>query len=212
MRRLSVDKGWLSENLEPARSRTLAPERTVEFRVFVHGGRWLLSALTGGEIVVTDLDDNDAPLHTLISPREDFEQGSFQKMFHSNYSQERSLEFDLALLHRRRCMFPHGMLLPSLNSDLRFQGLETMVSPAKDCAFGGSLSPTTIVVLLPVKSTRSGRMAHIGPLLFKGCISRITSLHELTAMVGVVLHSRRCWIGGNLHPILTIKPYFEWNV
>lgn len=106
MRRLSVDKGWLSEDLEPARSRTLPFQYGVECRALVLGGRWLLNALKGGDIIVTDLDQDGSPQHTLISPQDDFERGSFQRMFHSNYNHEKSLEFNLALLHERRCMLP----------------------------------------------------------------------------------------------------------
>lgn len=100
MRRLSVHKGWLSRNPEPARTRLLPFERAVEGRLFVKGGRWLLSACKGGEIAATDLDDNDTPRHIFITPQEDFE-WSTHMMFHSNYSpNSKPLEFDLAILQR----------------------------------------------------------------------------------------------------------------
>ncbi|KAF7984357.1 hypothetical protein HWV62_15383 [Athelia sp. TMB] len=74
----------------------------IQAMALLPGGRWLLTALKGGHVVVADLDHPDTPQHNLISPQEESDRWTILGMLHSVYQYERPLSFTLALLHGPR--------------------------------------------------------------------------------------------------------------
>lgn len=101
MQRLSVDKGWLLDDMEPTRSRKVKLPGQIEASCLLEGGRWLLTVLKGGKVMATDLNHPDVPQHLLIEPQEELDIWATTNLLFSIDRHATTLTFDLALLHGR---------------------------------------------------------------------------------------------------------------
>ena len=102
MRRLSVDKGWLSIRNTPVRSRRidLSSEDTEPgVAILIEGGRWLLTTFRGGIVKSTDLDHPASPSTILISSQEEYSTHPTPLITTAICQDHSTLTFYLALLH-----------------------------------------------------------------------------------------------------------------
>ncbi|KAF7972721.1 hypothetical protein HWV62_17180 [Athelia sp. TMB] len=98
MRRLTQFDKWPPNCSQmPSRQRSFYPNRRAQHSILLPGGRWLVSTLSFGGLVVTDLDAPEASHQSIWEPQEDDDKWPAMSLVYHIDEEAPELTFDLAL-------------------------------------------------------------------------------------------------------------------